>query len=213
MALNTLPAGAFADDAISSDKINLANNFAFTGTVTGASGMDFIQQFTWTGVDNFQIARTFSDYEVYKLFFYDVQFTQDDVNLIFDVSADSGSSYAAYNKRTTGLKNNRGASDNNFSSSLYGATGTAAQTIAVNCGGNDTAETHNFEATFYNLNHANRYTNIFFNNSFSRTGDYSEMGLVHMMVLGDVAINALKWTISGSGNFGGTAELYGVKLT
>ena len=25
MALNTLPAGAFADDAISSDKINLAN--------------------------------------------------------------------------------------------------------------------------------------------------------------------------------------------
>ena len=35
MALNTLPAGAFADDAITSDKINLANTFAFTGTVTG----------------------------------------------------------------------------------------------------------------------------------------------------------------------------------
>jgi len=35
MALNTLPAGAFADDAITADKINLANNFAFTGTVTG----------------------------------------------------------------------------------------------------------------------------------------------------------------------------------
>ena len=37
MALNTLPAGAFADDAITADKINLANTFAFTGTVTGAS--------------------------------------------------------------------------------------------------------------------------------------------------------------------------------
>ena len=36
MALNTLPAGAFADDAITADKINLANTFAFTGTVTGA---------------------------------------------------------------------------------------------------------------------------------------------------------------------------------
>ena len=213
MALNTLPAGAFADDAITSDKINLANTFAFTGTVTGASDIAFIQQYTWTGVDNFQIARTFSDFEVYKLFFYDVQFTQDDVNLIFDVSADSGSTYAAYNKRTTGLKNNRGNSDNNFSSTLYGATGTSAQTIATNCGGNDSAETTNFEATFYNLNHANRYTNIFFNNSFSRTGDYSEMGLVHMMVLQDVAINALKWTISGSGNFSGTAELFGVKST
>ena len=34
MALNTLPAGAFADDAITSAKINLANTFAFTGTVT-----------------------------------------------------------------------------------------------------------------------------------------------------------------------------------
>jgi hypothetical protein len=35
MALTTLPANAFADDAITSDKINLANNFAFTGTVSG----------------------------------------------------------------------------------------------------------------------------------------------------------------------------------
>jgi len=35
MAINTLPAGAFADDAITADKINLANTFAFTGTVTG----------------------------------------------------------------------------------------------------------------------------------------------------------------------------------
>ena len=39
MALNTLPAGAFADDAITSDKINLANTFAFTGTVTGTQGL------------------------------------------------------------------------------------------------------------------------------------------------------------------------------
>ena len=37
MALNTLPAGAFADDAITSAKINLANTFAFTGTVTGTA--------------------------------------------------------------------------------------------------------------------------------------------------------------------------------
>jgi hypothetical protein len=44
MALNTLPAGAFADDAITADKINLANNFAFTGTVTGTpTGLTFLQ--------------------------------------------------------------------------------------------------------------------------------------------------------------------------
>ena len=191
---------------VASTGIDLSDTFAFTGTVTGASGMDFIQQYTWTGVDNFQIARTFSDYEVYKLFFYDVQFSSDAVNLNFDVSADGGSTYAAYSKRTTGYKNNRGASDNNPSDTVYGQTGTAAQKIADNCGGNDSAETTNIEMTFYNLNHANRYTNMFFNSSFSRTGNYSEMGLVQMMVLQDVALNALKWT-TGSGNFSGTAEL------
>ena len=37
MSVTTITANAFADDAITADKINLANNFAFTGTVTGAA--------------------------------------------------------------------------------------------------------------------------------------------------------------------------------
>jgi len=197
---------------IQAESMNLADTYAFTGTVSGASGMDFIQQYTWSGVSSFEIARTFDDYEVYKLFFYDVQFAVDSVNLNFDVSSDGGTTYAAYNKRTTGLKNNRGATDNNYSNTIYGTTSSDRHKIADNCGGNDTAETTNIEMTFYNLNHANRFTNIFFNSSFSRTGNYSEMGLVHMMVLQDVALNALKWT-TGSGNFSGTAELFGVKKT
>ena len=48
MALNTLPPGAFADDAITADKINLANTFAFTGTVTGAAKIGQIVQATTT---------------------------------------------------------------------------------------------------------------------------------------------------------------------
>jgi len=39
MALTTLPANAFVDDAITADKINLANNFAFTGTTTGVTSL------------------------------------------------------------------------------------------------------------------------------------------------------------------------------
>ena len=46
MALNTLPAGAFADDAITADKINLANTFAFTGTVTGTTDLVLIKTVT-----------------------------------------------------------------------------------------------------------------------------------------------------------------------
>jgi len=49
MALNTLPAGAFADDAISSDKINLANTFAFTGTVTGVAKILSMNAYQYIG--------------------------------------------------------------------------------------------------------------------------------------------------------------------
>lgn len=196
---------------IQAESMNLADTYAFTGTVSGASDIAFIQQYTWSGVTNFQIARTFNDYEVFKLYMYDVQFTQDDVNMQFDVSADSGSTYGAYNKRITGIKNNRGASDNNYSNTIYQDTQSGNVNVLLNAGGADSAEASNVEITLYNLNHANRFTNIFFNNSFSRTGNYSEMGLVHLMVLQDVALNALKWTITGSGTFSGTAELFGVK--
>jgi len=36
MAIDKITASAFADDAITADKINLADTFAFTGTVSGA---------------------------------------------------------------------------------------------------------------------------------------------------------------------------------
>ena len=52
MALNTLPAGAFADSAITSSKINLANNFAFTGTVTGAGKFGQIVTDSFTGTES-----------------------------------------------------------------------------------------------------------------------------------------------------------------
>ena len=69
MALNTLPAGAFADDAISSDKINLANTFAFTGTVTGVpSGLTKISSHTITAVNEFNITSIFSStYDNYRI--------------------------------------------------------------------------------------------------------------------------------------------------
>ena len=38
MALTTLPTAALADDAVDNTKLDLASNYAFTGTVTGAGG-------------------------------------------------------------------------------------------------------------------------------------------------------------------------------
>ncbi len=71
MALNTLPAGAFADDAITSDKINLANTFAFTGTVTGTpQGLTLINSTSSTStVASFNIDNVFSaTYKFYRVY-------------------------------------------------------------------------------------------------------------------------------------------------
>ena len=47
MAIDKIQANAFADDAITADKINLANNFAFTGTVSGTpQGLTLLQTTT-----------------------------------------------------------------------------------------------------------------------------------------------------------------------
>ena len=35
MALNTLPKGGIADDAVDNTKLDLTSNYAFTGTITG----------------------------------------------------------------------------------------------------------------------------------------------------------------------------------
>jgi hypothetical protein len=71
MALNTLPATAFADDAITSDKINLANTFAFTGTITGTpQGMTLLNSTSsTTTVASFSIDNVFSStYKFYRVY-------------------------------------------------------------------------------------------------------------------------------------------------
>jgi hypothetical protein len=40
MALTTLPTAALANDAVDNTKLDLADNYAFTGTVTGAGGVN-----------------------------------------------------------------------------------------------------------------------------------------------------------------------------
>ena len=44
MALTTLPTAALADDAVDNTKLDLADNFAFTGTVTGAGDVSNLVQ-------------------------------------------------------------------------------------------------------------------------------------------------------------------------
>jgi len=65
MALNTLPAGAFADDAITADKINLANNFAFTGTITGASDITKITTVNGAGASEIDFSGNLGSFNLF----------------------------------------------------------------------------------------------------------------------------------------------------
>lgn len=78
MALNTLPAGAFADDAITAAKINLANTFAFTGTVTGTpQGMTKIATVDGAGASQVDFDGNLGSYTYNMIIFKDLQTASD----------------------------------------------------------------------------------------------------------------------------------------
>ena len=43
MAVTTIPTAGIADDAVDNTKIDLASNYAFTGTISGAGGFNLLQ--------------------------------------------------------------------------------------------------------------------------------------------------------------------------
>jgi len=69
MALTTLPTAALANDAVDNTKLDLADNYAFTGTVTGVpSGLTKITSHTLTSTSEFNLNGIFSaDYENYLM--------------------------------------------------------------------------------------------------------------------------------------------------
>jgi len=78
MALNTLPAGAFADDAITAAKINLANTFAFTGTVTGTpQGITKIATVDGAGASQVDFDGNLGSYTYNMIIFKDLQTASD----------------------------------------------------------------------------------------------------------------------------------------
>ena len=97
MALNTLPAGAFADSAITSAKINLANTFAFTGTVTGAGAYELLQTQTADSSSTITFTSTYitSTYNHYYVVIENATFSTDGSSGTFEFSTDNGSSYSS----------------------------------------------------------------------------------------------------------------------
>jgi|TARA_Y100001937_G_scaffold124257_1_gene188646 hypothetical protein len=218
MALNTLPAGAFADDAITADKINLANTFAFTGTVTGTTDLVLIKTVTISDDTTISFVNGSngvvldSTYKAYKIIGTGLTITESDgVHLTFNASIDTGSNYNV-DKTNTGEKINRSTGgDNNTSTAIFNQNVTTACNILRDLDGNEANNQANFEMTLFEPSSTANFKFARTLGSYKRTGSYAELCDVITMLETTSAIDAIQFAPSGSNIDTGQISLYGVK--
>ena len=215
MALNTLPPGAFADNAITSDKINLANNFAFTGTVTGASDVVLVDTKTISsGSANIDFTSGIgSTYDFYQFHIINVDVSAD-TNLQLRYSTDGGSSFVS--DSNTYEYASRGYNSNNE----FGTNPSTGDTkMDLTFGGSqlDDGAAHNGNMIITMAGHADSNTRCTFfwhiglvsHGSNYATGGYGA-GSIKTTTHNP---NAIRFKLSGSGNTfdSGKMKLYGVR--
>jgi len=97
MALTTLPTAALANDAVDNTKLDLADNYAFTGTVTGASQFTLLSTATASNDSTINFDNTIitSTYDHYMFVFNNLRFSVDGADIYICTSVDNGSSFPA----------------------------------------------------------------------------------------------------------------------
>ena len=82
-----------AIDKIQAESINLADNYAFTGTVTGASDVVLISTQTTGSASAINFTSLDNTYNHYQIFFQDLQFASNNQTFILRISDDNGNSF------------------------------------------------------------------------------------------------------------------------
>ena len=140
MSKTTIPTGGIADDAVDNTKLDLTSNYAFTGTITGASSLVKISNTTISS-DVSEVdfePSNFTDYKVYILIGNRLQASNDNVTVglrikdsayltseygeLYNNSSQSVTNYIPMND--SGLGNNTSGSviyeDFNFKATMFG---------------------------------------------------------------------------------------------
>ena len=74
MSKTQIPTGGIADDAVENTKLDLTSNYAFTGTITGASGLVLLQTVTASNSATVDFSGNFSStYDNYIIYFNNVR--------------------------------------------------------------------------------------------------------------------------------------------
>ena len=97
IADSAISTAKIADDAVGNTKLDLTANYAFTGTVTGASQFTLLS--TQTADDdstiNFNNSLITSTYDHYMFVFNNLRFTVDGADIYINTSVDNGGSFPA----------------------------------------------------------------------------------------------------------------------
>lgn len=129
MALSTIGTDSIADDAIDNTKLDLTSNYAFTGTITGASSLVKISNTTISsdvGQVDFEPSN-FTDYKVYMLIGNRIQASNDNVTVGLRIkdsaylTSEYGELYNNSSQSTTGSvpMNDSGLGNNTSGSLIY----------------------------------------------------------------------------------------------
>ena len=204
---------------ITAESMNLADTYAFTGTVTGTpTNLVLIKTITISDDATVSFVNGASSvvldgtYKVYKIIGTGITVTESDgIHFTFNASIDTGSNYNV-DKTNTGFKVNLSTSgDANTSTTLYNANSTAAVNLLSNMDGNEANNQANFEMTLYDLANTANFKFARTLGSYKRTGSYAELSDVTTMMESTSAIDAIQFAVSASNMDTGQISLYGVK--
>jgi len=193
---------------IQAESMNLADTYAFTGTVSGTSDLVKISTTTVSGTPTIIEFTGIDDtYSVYKVVMNNLQLTGDGR---MKVRLGTDSAYIASNYRLTGVSGRAGSGtldkENKFTDSTFDITG------GWDLGG-ATDECYNTSMYFYNLRGTSGHKHIFATSSFVSTGNYVVFMAVGGRLYDNSVVSKMKFgDITGSANINsGTVTLYGVK--
>ena len=114
MALTTLPTAALANDAVDNTKLDLAANYAFTGTVTGAGALTKISEVDATGASSVTFD-SLGSYENFVVWYRNLNFSNS-TSVYLEFKDVDGRQTGGYRYRANYAK------DDDQTESIYNAT-------------------------------------------------------------------------------------------
>tara|TARA_R100000900_G_scaffold75209_1_gene59035 strand:- start:788 stop:1444 length:657 start_codon:yes stop_codon:yes gene_type:complete len=217
MAVTTIPTAGIANDAVDNTKLDLASNYAFTGTVTGASDIELIStnHITSASVSVCDFTSFSTDYNHLILKVADFEPSGNNGQLIIRLQTTGSSGFASgsnnYMSSRTRVYGNAGSYTNNQSGfeNNYGVAG-----LGQNSSGNGYVETGSHTDLYFNNIHSTTkgkgYYGVFWGGNDSGNQCHQIFGSTYVGTGRMDALTGIRLR-SSSGDVKGRFSLYGVR--